>query len=252
MREIRYMLIVLDWLLRNRLRIDLFHEWIMDWSLFPKDINNLVETCYFFPSKKVGIVMCLPLPARNFLPSKILIVETDKHASVLSDIKLHIIKTYSNKPTLVLYSLLLYTLSFQLLVSWQSDTYYAMDNAASVNYNSAVGCLTCCCPCITFGRIAEIVDRGSTCKFWNSSIVYIAFTINWGRGFWQSEIGLYLGSMWSEWSTLHIDNVFDGLLMFILLLLSIQVEGSVFLGGKSMPWLFRPLLLWGMRIVSRV
>ncbi|GMI90266.1 hypothetical protein HRI_002695900 [Hibiscus trionum] len=23
-------------------------------------------------------------------------------------------------------------------------------------------CLTCCCPCITFGRIAEIVDRGST------------------------------------------------------------------------------------------
>ncbi|XP_031493310.1 cell number regulator 2-like [Nymphaea colorata] len=23
-------------------------------------------------------------------------------------------------------------------------------------------CITCCCPCITFGRIAEIVDRGST------------------------------------------------------------------------------------------
>ncbi|KAK8643418.1 hypothetical protein V6N13_012717 [Hibiscus sabdariffa] len=23
-------------------------------------------------------------------------------------------------------------------------------------------CLTCCCPCITFGRIAEVVDRGST------------------------------------------------------------------------------------------
>jgi hypothetical protein len=27
------------------------------------------------------------------------------------------------------------------------------------------GCLTCWCPCVTFGRIAEIVDRGSTCKF---------------------------------------------------------------------------------------
>lgn len=26
------------------------------------------------------------------------------------------------------------------------------------------GCLTCWCPCITFGRIAEIADRGSTCK----------------------------------------------------------------------------------------
>jgi Cys-rich protein (TIGR01571 family) len=24
------------------------------------------------------------------------------------------------------------------------------------------GCLTCWCPCITFGRIAEIVDRGAT------------------------------------------------------------------------------------------
>ncbi|KAK9742486.1 hypothetical protein RND81_03G176500 [Saponaria officinalis] len=23
-------------------------------------------------------------------------------------------------------------------------------------------CLTCCCPCITFGRIAEIVDKGSS------------------------------------------------------------------------------------------
>ncbi|KAK4410336.1 Cell number regulator 9 [Sesamum angolense] len=28
--------------------------------------------------------------------------------------------------------------------------------------NISVCCLTCWCPCITFGRIAEIVDRGST------------------------------------------------------------------------------------------
>ncbi|KQK18652.1 hypothetical protein BRADI_1g43871v3 [Brachypodium distachyon] len=27
-------------------------------------------------------------------------------------------------------------------------------------------CLTCWCPCITFGRIAEIVDRGSACCNW--------------------------------------------------------------------------------------
>ena len=26
------------------------------------------------------------------------------------------------------------------------------------------GCITCLCPCITFGQIAEIIDRGSTCK----------------------------------------------------------------------------------------
>ncbi|KAK2994777.1 hypothetical protein RJ640_001683 [Escallonia rubra] len=25
-------------------------------------------------------------------------------------------------------------------------------------------CITCWCPCITFGQIAEIVDKGSTCK----------------------------------------------------------------------------------------
>ncbi|GKD06943.1 plant cadmium resistance 3-like protein [Tanacetum coccineum] len=25
-------------------------------------------------------------------------------------------------------------------------------------------CLTCWCPCITFGQIAEIVDKGNTCK----------------------------------------------------------------------------------------
>ncbi|KZV56682.1 hypothetical protein F511_40374 [Dorcoceras hygrometricum] len=29
--------------------------------------------------------------------------------------------------------------------------------------NINICCLTCWCPCITFGRIAEVVDRGSTC-----------------------------------------------------------------------------------------
>lgn len=32
------------------------------------------------------------------------------------------------------------------------------------------GCLTCWCPCITFGRIAEIVDKGSTCRHINLSL----------------------------------------------------------------------------------
>ncbi|CDP21865.1 unnamed protein product [Coffea canephora] len=26
-------------------------------------------------------------------------------------------------------------------------------------------CLTCWCPCITFGRVAEIVDKGQSCKY---------------------------------------------------------------------------------------
>uniref|UniRef100_K4AL88 Uncharacterized protein n=1 Tax=Setaria italica TaxID=4555 RepID=K4AL88_SETIT len=25
-------------------------------------------------------------------------------------------------------------------------------------------CLTCWCPCVTFGRVAAVVDRGSTCS----------------------------------------------------------------------------------------
>ncbi|KHG29424.1 plant cadmium resistance 2 -like protein [Gossypium arboreum] len=25
-------------------------------------------------------------------------------------------------------------------------------------------CMACLCPCIAFGRISEIVDKGSTCK----------------------------------------------------------------------------------------
>lgn len=29
---------------------------------------------------------------------------------------------------------------------------------------TSAGCITCWCPCITFGQIAEIVDKGSTCK----------------------------------------------------------------------------------------
>uniref|UniRef100_I1Q1F0 Uncharacterized protein n=1 Tax=Oryza glaberrima TaxID=4538 RepID=I1Q1F0_ORYGL len=36
--------------------------------------------------------------------------------------------------------------------------------------DSGTCCLTCWCPCITFGRIAEIVDRGSTCRHINLSL----------------------------------------------------------------------------------
>lgn len=43
-----------------------------------------------------------------------------------------------------------------------------------------LGCITCWCPCVTFGRIAEIVDKGSTCKklliFYNKLIQLSAHT----------------------------------------------------------------------------
>ncbi|KAF5940209.1 hypothetical protein HYC85_021376 [Camellia sinensis] len=62
------------------------------------------------------------------------------------------------------------------------------------------GCLTCWCPCITFGRIAEIVDRGSTCKA-RIITIYNALIL------WCS--------MWSERSTVRIDAVCEWLLMFL-------------------------------------
>ncbi|KAK4263987.1 hypothetical protein QN277_029330 [Acacia crassicarpa] len=34
-------------------------------------------------------------------------------------------------------------------------------------------CMTLCCPCVTFGRIAEIVDRGSTSCFLQGALFYI-------------------------------------------------------------------------------
>lgn len=31
-------------------------------------------------------------------------------------------------------------------------------------YEPYEGCMTCCCPCITFGQSAEVVDKGRTCE----------------------------------------------------------------------------------------
>jgi hypothetical protein len=41
----------------------------------------------------------------------------------------------------------------------------------SAIYQLVAGCITCWCPCITFGRIAEIVDKGTTCEYNTSSFV---------------------------------------------------------------------------------
>ncbi|XP_072149512.1 cell number regulator 11 [Setaria viridis] len=46
-----------------------------------------------------------------------------------------------------------------------------MSGEWSVGLGSCFGdvgtcCLTCWCPCVTFGRVAAVVDRGSTCCQW--------------------------------------------------------------------------------------
>lgn len=32
-------------------------------------------------------------------------------------------------------------------------------------YEHYEGCLTCCCPRLTFGRNVEIIDQGRTCEY---------------------------------------------------------------------------------------
>lgn len=39
------------------------------------------------------------------------------------------------------------------------------------------GFLTCFCPCITFGRIAEIVDKGNTCKY---AVIFVDYKAGCG------------------------------------------------------------------------
>ncbi|AQK68557.1 Protein PLANT CADMIUM RESISTANCE 11 [Zea mays] len=40
-------------------------------------------------------------------------------------------------------------------------------------------CLTLWCPCVTFGRTAEIVDRGSTSCCMSGTLYYLLSTIGW-------------------------------------------------------------------------
>lgn len=58
--------------------------------------------------------------------------------------------------------------------------------------------------------------------------------------------------MWGEWDALHTDIVLDWVVLFVLVLLPIQNERAVFLGRKSLCWLLRPLLVWGLCFVSGV
>ena len=54
------------------------------------------------------------------------------------------------------------TTSFRLKKLYQMQN--QQSNSIYIFLFSLKGCITCWCPCITFGQIAEIVDKGSTCK----------------------------------------------------------------------------------------
>ena len=67
------------------------------------------------------------------------------------------------------------------------------------------GCITCWCPCITFGQVAEIVDKGSTCKklywflkldFWVVNYEYQIFIILNKNGI--SDCELYIMALDSD------------------------------------------------------
>ncbi|XP_021316082.1 cell number regulator 11 isoform X2 [Sorghum bicolor] len=45
------------------------------------------------------------------------------------------------------------------------------------DFNTFAGCLTFWCPCVTFGRTAEIVDRGSISCCMNGTLYYLLATI---------------------------------------------------------------------------
>ena len=99
-------------------------------------------------------------------------------------------------------------------------------------FRNSLGCLTCWCPCVTFGRIAEIVDRGSTRKFikyilyfYHVDLLILLLLLRTCLRKRINEMSIYLCarthacSLWSEWNSLQFDDVLDGLLVFVLVLL---------------------------------
>lgn len=62
----------------------------------------------------------------------------------------------------------------------------------------------------------------------------------------------YACSLWSKRDYLQFDAVFGGLLVLVFVLLSIQTERAIFVGGEALHRLLRPFLLRGMCFVPRV
>ncbi|PNT61233.1 hypothetical protein BRADI_5g12452v3 [Brachypodium distachyon] len=78
-------------------------------------------------------------------------------------------------------------------------------------------CLTLCCPCVTFGRIAEILDQGNSCD------------------------------VLCERAAVHAAGLDDGAGLPLLLHLPLQAAGAVRAQGEALRRLLRPHVLRGLR-----
>lgn len=111
------------------------------------------------------------------------------------------------------------------------------------------GLITCCCPCITFGQIAEIVSKGSSSKtFW------IFFFFFWGLNGWMRSgflFYVYFCRLCDEWSSVFVI-MYGWVAMLVFMCLQVKIEGSVWFGRVALCWLSCSLLLWGLLTLSRV
>ncbi|KAL6281569.1 hypothetical protein ACE6H2_018450 [Prunus campanulata] len=106
--------------------------------------------------------------------------------------------------------------------------------------------MTCCCPCVTFGQNAEIIDKGTTCK----SITCHSFT---------SLVQLQIKNVHELNQSCLCFCGFNlscsflcGVFLFVLIPLSIQTERPIFIAGRSMCRLLCPLFASQLCYLSRV
>ncbi|KAK4791067.1 hypothetical protein SAY86_031480 [Trapa natans] len=105
-------------------------------------------------------------------------------------------------------------------------------------------CLTCWCPCIAFGRIAEIVDRGSICTV----PPLVAHHMNC---LYMSDPSIHL-NLWGERVALRTDGVGVGVLVYVLVFVQDQAKGSVLAREEAVRGLLRPLLVRVVLALPRV
>ena len=138
------------------------------------------------------------------------------------------------------------------------------------------GCLTCWCPCITFGQIAEIVDMGTSSKFIytvSRSMNNTFYDKNTKYGiFWsvkelfalffyffiyRLQIGHFLinfinCSLLYKWSCVCTSTRdYDRVWMLLFMLLSYSDERPVHVDRKPLSGFFSSLFLRAMCIVPR-
>lgn len=112
-------------------------------------------------------------------------------------------------------------------------------------------CLTCWLPCVTFGRVAEIVDEGNTCKYKkHGRCVITVYHHNRPHIFIVILMLLPSCSMFYSWLRL-LSSDDRPIPVALLLCLSGEVALQVWLAGRAMLRLLRAFLLWTLCAVPR-